>query len=486
MGERERLHSWLIKGSILCTLAISLAGVFLLTFEFDESWILTTIKKMVTGYGRDPEVRPVSTTGGVYALLQSGIFLVFGNWIPASRLLSVASLAILVWLIVRRVKRDTDSSVAGWIAAAIALATPGTLTFSSMAFGLIPATALFLLFVEFWEKSDSGLKRWLICGAILACTITTRVNFVAVLPALFLWNFFLNRRNEGFKDATAICAIAVPLAIAIGGIHLYFMSDIHSGASMLLHSTGFRYLDMGLLSKSFNRLMISNQLYPFFFMALGSAAAWIFYKRQLPGAKGAILICLSSWILWTLWIARAPYPFLRYIWPAFFGFQVLIGTAIAHSYAYCVKQRVQLAYVPVALALCALWGNHILGLRSVTLGDTSVILNEWAANTGIEPYRAYEAKAREEKIARYLKEQYPEKQSFGAFWNTMQLAYLTDHTLIPEWYWKQNKITPKMYIVRDFKALDQNTQDWLDRYCQLVADIHGYRIYDNPNDVRPE
>lgn len=486
MGERERLHAWLLKGSLAAALAISLAGVFLLTLEFDESWILTTIKKIVTGYGREPEVAPVSTTGGPYALIQSFLYMSFGNWVPASRLLSVTSLGILCWLIVRRAKRDTGSTVAGLIAAAIALATPGTLTFSSMAFGLLPATVLFMLFLEFWERGDSGLKRWLICGTLLACTMTTRVNFVAIVPALFLWNFFLKNKKEGLKDVLIISTIAVPLAIAIGGIHLYFMSDLHSGASMLLHSTGFRYMDMGFLSNAFNRLMISQQLYPFFFMGLGTVIAGGLQQRGVQGAKGAMLICLMAWILWGLWITRAPYPFLRYIWPAFFGFQLLIGLGAAHAYVYAKSQRPQLAYLPVILALFALWGQHVMALRNVALGDSSTILNEWAANTGIKPFAPLHAKKEERAIAQYLKENYPEKTSFGAFWNTMQLAYLTEHTLIPEWYWKQNKITPPQFIVRNIDELPPQTQAWLQRHCELTAEVENYRIYTNPYKRFPE
>ena len=130
------------------------AGVFILTVEPDEAWILMSTMKAfriplppTTAVGF-----PTTTTGGLHFVLHGLVALLRSGDILVHRLVSICFTLILLGLVFKVIEHRVKDRILAAAGTALFAAAPGFLLQASLATSEIIATTTFLLAALFWVR----------------------------------------------------------------------------------------------------------------------------------------------------------------------------------------------------------------------------------------------------------------------------------------------------------------------------------------------
>ena len=321
----QRFATPLYAGVVAVFLLLFLAAAKLLTVEADEAWnLLSTMHAFgISLPPTDAILSPVLTSGGVHFLIH-GLLARITDSMFAHRLVSlVFAIALLAtaYRALRQMDRPKPVALAG---TALFAAVPGFLFQAGLATAEIIATYFTILGCLYWaRRGQSSNLAALLSGLLFGLACATRVNCVVVLPAILIYALLagdvsLTRLGRvlltiGTAGATMLLAIAV-----------YFIAAQASSGSEVGH---FFLGATGVTApKSPTHVVwafvISDRVMPIWLIAAIGAAYVVSTSEGGDGATGAQSSKVSALLLLVglaglaAWIAKAPIPHVRYLWPA--------------------------------------------------------------------------------------------------------------------------------------------------------------------------
>jgi hypothetical protein len=459
-----------IKPLFFLLLILAFFSHVMLTLEFDEAWILTTIAEANSVSKPLFQADSVTTTGGPYFLIQSILFQMFGANHYVARFFTFFA---LIFLLIFGKKISLKECPGGdhWLTLSFLLAVPGTIILSGTAYGTILSLGLLFAFFYFWQSNDQSLwKNRLISALLLAATVTTRVDLAPAFPALIL-TALLNRENKSkeLKSAFWITFLGLIFVGITIFCHMMVQGSLKEGASMLLSSTGFRKFDMGIyISDLLNRISLTQDYLAISMMGL---ATWIIYRYFSPKWN---FLSWMSWIILLLWVFRSPYPYYRYFYSITLINGFVISVALMKLLIWSEKNKFQQIKPGIYLfAVLFMIQGSISGIRTLAQGDLSTQNLEWARLAPYQTFKLVEAPRKQLEIAKWIQETIPANVNVVSIGNAMPLSYLSGRNLIPDWYAKKNSIEFIYLLVPAESTLPAEAKT----KGKLVGEKDGNRIY---------
>ena len=303
--------------SCVALFGLFIAAARLMTLEADEANILLAAYHafgVPVAHGTAAAF-PTVTNGGLYPLVHGLLGLVTTS-VDAHRAVSLVLAATFVaatYGLLRAMHVSRPIAAGG---SALAAATPGLLLVAAAAMAEVLALAALLVGMLVWVR----LGRRNLAGAILAGVLfglagATRLNSIFIFPALLLYALDF---ETGWRRR-----IVFPFAsMAAGGITLLAAIDFYLRAGGASAFAGDFGMSTGAgkgksLLEVTRDLTIANDWLPWWGLAgiIGLYAAARPHLRRRHRQFAALLL-LSGAVGWAMWVARAPIPHVRYLWPA--------------------------------------------------------------------------------------------------------------------------------------------------------------------------
>jgi hypothetical protein len=383
---RTLFYSFLIASFLF----LVLAAIRFLTVEADESWNLLSIGHLIGGpfAGIGVLSVPVSTSGGLYAVMHYPLMLA-GTSVEIHRMISFvfAGLTITaVYLIIRAQSARTWVALFGVVAF---LTMPGLLLQAGLATAEIMAT--FLVIVGAWYWTDRGsltVAGSVLSGLLFGLACATRTSALIVLPAIIAWGALYRRSFPRPMTNTLIACGVACVVFILGTATLYALFRGTNEANFGDTATIFGYATGVTAKRGLTSWMAyflaSNNLVPTFVIAVTAIALGL----GLPAGSFAkarplcALLVLIGLIGWAGWILRAPYPHVRYLYPALPALWLAASILLLEWLTELDRGRPRLlleAGVIVAFA-----AQFVISLRQVYYGETLAIVYE---AVGVAPIR---------------------------------------------------------------------------------------------------
>ena len=429
----------LLRVGVLAAPLVCLIGIFAMTAGTDESWIVLSSRGLAEHgrYGAESPFRSVYSTGGAYTVAATILHALGGGRLAVVRLLSALSLTGLLFLIRRFAQRSLPAeSSASWIMGATLLAVPGTFMLAAQAYGEILATVLVVAGALGWGTAPAGSwGRRVWTGVLLGTAAATRVNCVVALAAIPIAAFLTPaRRRAELVDAglalvvgAAVFAIQYKLLIAIS---IDPAAESKGGGTYVLESgpgLNFGYL----IPLTLNYWSIAQDFLPFFVIA-AVVAGWAWARPQVTSPQGADLLLVFSLLIWAAWLARAPIPHLRYLWPGLAGFAIVGGLVLGVLDGRLAQSgspaaRAGLSWVAVSLLIV----GYMDGARTYQQGESDVLSWQWHRSvpyaTEFGPLRALRS---QKSIVQRLNE-LPPGEIVATIGMDTALSLLTRRSIVP-------------------------------------------------------
>ena len=487
----DRQVTSLYGAIVLVGLLFSLSTMIFMTVEFDEAWIIASHVGLFQPDAL-PDVQRVLTTGGLHPLVIGTLGDPGGGAITVARVLSFASL-LLVLLLVERVSRTWFPDLrARMIVLLMVLATPGTLFLGAMGYGVMTAMLLLLSGMSFWVFwPRSNRVRVLVTGTLLGLAFATRWTLLPLFPLLLLSGALLSPRirqrwilggltmlwglivfagfvgwQGGFGDFSAVSDAGDVLDASASAAGLY--PSLPTPARM----TGF--------ASRFFTLTAAPVILACFALAYGM-------RNQMPETLRRILLGLTVafGVIALAWVLRSPFLHTRYIWPAVLMANLASGLILAYLFTLFRQEQgpaarvVRIFCLVVPLGLIA--ETYTVTLRLVAMGAGYETNN--AGYSGQEyHFNAFRLHKEQKAITRYLVENTSKTDTIltvglPAQWNGMQLSLLTQRHITP-FQQDGGPVMPDWLITHQFAQLSEAGETWLQEVAGEPQAIFGYRIYE--------
>ncbi|MFG6428500.1 ArnT family glycosyltransferase [Roseateles sp. LYH14W] len=466
---------------------IFLAGAVLLTVEPDEVWNLMSTMKAF-GLPQPPTSAldaPVTTTGGLHALLHGLVALVHSGDILLHRLVSVVAALCLLALVYRTLRRHVGNSALAAAGTAVFVTAPGFLLQASLATSEIIATMVFLLAALYWvgpgHRSAVGA---LAAGVLFGLACATRMTCLSMLPALLLWAVFAGR-GWPVRLAHALLAVATAgsvFAACVAGYVVAF-ADVpwHDAVAAAGSASGVARGYDGVLLR-LNYAVVGEGVMPV--LALLALTGWI-CSRLVAQREGDATLQLCSFLLfaglsgWLAWLVKAPISHVRYLWPAI-PLLWLAGLLLAASaLARAERPRVLWIAHAVVVASCAVQG--LLNVRMLAVGESLMLVYEAARRTPLSRPGSYGVpRANQEAMARHLAE-LPSTANVTAFLPqaAYPLTYLGGRT-VGRWQVTQGASADDYQLVQPTDPIwvgDWDRIGWVKTHMTLEQAYGDYALY---------
>jgi hypothetical protein len=385
----ERIGTRAVKVAVFCAPIVCLIGSFLITAGTDECWILAGVRGLATHgvYGQGSPFRSVHSTGGAYTLLAAALYKAGQGRLEVVRLLSVASLAGMLFVLQRWNRQVTGlKDEVNWLGAAVLFVVPGTFMLGSQAYGEVLATLLLVVGAMLWGTLPQGTwRRRLWVGLILGTAGATRLNCIVSLPALLIAALFSGTRKRT-ESLEASVTLLVGLAVFSVEWKLLWLLSVDPGSAVAANTAYGRGSPWGLplgylIPLGLGFWSISRDFMPFFLLVLISTG-WGLVRSRIPAPRGGDLLVCTAWLMWLAWHAAAPIPHLRYLWPALACFAAIGGLVISFvsMQAPWTEKRWWRPTLRV-IALAVLFGGYMDAARTFIHGDGDVLSWEWQRGT---------------------------------------------------------------------------------------------------------
>jgi len=311
--------------------ALFVLAARLLTMEADEAWILLSTAYLFGGAVPVTEVlgQPTATTGGLHLLLHGLLDRVTID-LFAHRLVSLAGAGALLLLVHAALRRLGNTRSRATMGTALFAAVPGFVLQAGLATGEVLATLLLIAAAFYWvRRGAASMPAALVTGALLGLACATRVNGLVAIPALVAYAVFVRPERGAIVRGLAAGALAAAIAgVLLAGYYRLGVA-IGSGGGYLATAVG---VDKHKAATQFLQFVaVANDLLP---LALIAAVIGAWFVHRADGRDGrrhggqehdgqehdrrdlAGVLLFMGVALLAAWILIAPFPHLRYLWPA--------------------------------------------------------------------------------------------------------------------------------------------------------------------------
>lgn len=472
-------------------------GIFVLLFEallllffssmsFDEAWLLSHYKEISEGRIFAYKMAPNSlTAGGMFTLLNAGLFRLFGPHLWVFRFVSFSAFLGILMILWRWFDLGKESRFARWLGLSVFLGMTGSVELSALAFADFFGMFFLLLGLGMLREKQGGLttKRCLFLGACIGIAASARLNLLSIFPACLLEILlFSTPSREKWKQG---------LLIFLSGITLFFLAEsavvylAPENMKQLVEDSiefiGWREIWLDY-PRMLNKWIVANGFLPFYLMV--AASIFIAIDRS-PSTRLWRTLVLFGWIHWSAWMLRAPIPHLRYLWPSLAAFGVVGGAALASLFHWAQYERKSCLRVGAALVGCALLVQAaVCTFRSILFGDVNILTWEWSRETALQDFRWYRAGPNQRKIADYVATHHNDEKPIGAMGIDLETEMLSGVTVVPlEFYfssWNPNALPKKLLVnpmIGTYIYFSPELFVWMQKNLQLEAQFGGYVLY---------
>jgi hypothetical protein len=471
---------------LVLALLLAFASAVLMSLGADEAFILSSVQGLAErGEFAHRHGLGAATTGGLHTVAEFLLYLVAGNSLPLLRLFPLLCLGLLLREIFAWSRQAGLSRPAAWLAGTVLIAVPGTLTLAGSAFGAVPATLLTIAGIRLWDPIGGGSRkrRWL-SAAVLGLAAATRVQCVAVFPALVAGSITRAwpRRSDLVSGVLGLLLGVAVLAACYGGLLL-----ITPGAGTAV-SVAQQGAGLGLEANApilMAKLLSANRFLPLPLLAGATLlAAWLgrvgFDTRERLRA-----LIWFGWLSWASWIVIAPIPHLRYLWPGLAAFSCVLGFGLGQLY-----QRGQLRDLPALRIGALLIGITCLAtgcgsaLRHIVVGDLNLVTWEWREFIA-RGSAGYGHLRQQAKMADYLR-RLPPQERVGVLDHPVELEFLSGRPLDEiGWHlerWSQSGEPPPRRILATPHLgkrvyLPPEAWRWLRSNCELEVRFGAHQLF---------
>ena len=476
---------------IICVqlaLALSVLNIFLMTVEYDEAWILSAAQE-IGNPESIPSVTPVFTTGGIFTL---SVRFLSATGIPIhilGRLFSLLCFCGLLFLLYKFTWEWFASNTERLIVLTVAVAAPASIVLGSMSYGVMTATVCFFVGVYAWiTLPERSSKRWLITGLAIGFAAATRATYVPLVPAIFLWSLTSReKRRNHLVDSLMATSLAGGLFLSSISLHVYMSSTSHPESfagvlKMYFESTGAGG-DPTKLPSILSFLVKGTLFMPLPIFLVCGYLSWFGGSSESSKERNFLqILTLSSAILFAFWIVRSPFQHVRYVWPAVFFSYATLGIYVAHLYAwiraYHANSRAYLLCLIGPLGLAA--ASFVAAIRLIGLG-AAMQTNSAGLESLENHFKLFYLIQEQNAMVRYLDEQIDEEAIVAALhlpaeWSELQLSLLSQKRIHRFNEWNKVGIEPSILLYHRFSAVSEEGLTWLDRKCDQIIQLRGYRV----------
>lgn len=306
---------------------------------------------------------------------EAALFSIFGVSDTIARLPSAFcgwAVILLVYWVARRWLGDP-------LDAAIAMLVMATsfyfLKYAAHAMTDVPFTALFLCAIAAWSLAEDHPRWYLAAGLFTGLTLLTRGLMGFALPAIFVADYWIRRREAPLQLLAPACGLAF---LPLGAWYAHVIA-VHGRWFFTVHSAWLDREVFGALTPPWRRYtgvpeyawMLLKSYWPWLpFLVVGIASVIRSRDRRL-----FLLLIWSAAVF--LLCAAAKSRVLRYLLPAYPAFAVLSAIGIGGLIPRRHLQRGLAALIPAAAAgalvtalfLPARW--HALEIRPIAAAETA-------------------------------------------------------------------------------------------------------------------
>lgn len=488
----------LLRVGVILVPIVCLAGVFLMTAGTDEAWILFGVRGLVEHghYGADSPFSSVQSTGGLHTALAALLHLIGDGRIEVIRILSVLSIAALLFTLRQWALRFNIKGPHCWLVTAAPLLAPGTLLFGAQAYGTVLAFLLVTVGLMSWGELEPGSwRRRLLTGLMIGTAAATRPDCVFALFAP-LAAVLLTRSNRiHLLDSTRVLIIGgfvflfQAYLLWILSVNLLWKPEAYGAGSPF--SIPFGYL----IPLRLAYWSIGQSFMPIA-VAVLSSIGWIRARLEVNKPYGIDALLAFAWLAMLAWLFQAPIPHLRYLWPALAAFAsvgmlalaLLLQTPVRHSGSVLV----------LGIALLAM--GYLDGARSFLHGESDILSWQLSRETSYSlQYGPFHHLQYQRAIVSRLLQIPPDEPIATIGFNTA-LSFLTRRTVVPvqAYYPEEGKegvvtympatanppVRPRWIVITPMvnhypnSFMSHQLYDWIKANCR-VADRQGpYVLYE--------
>jgi len=361
-------------------------GVFALTIEPDEIWILMSTMKAF-GLPLSPTSaldHPVTTSGGLHFILHGLLALWQGGDILFHRLVSIGVTLILLAVVFKLIERQVKDRMLAMAGTALFAAAPGFLLQASLATSEIVATTTFLLATLFWIRyGHRSFGMALLGGVLFGLACATRMTCLSMLPAILVWSL-VARRGWIARLVYPLLAVATAVLVYLAFLAVYFFAFGDTALSEFFGAIGAASgasVPFPGIMQRLNFVGVGDGIIPV--LAILALAGW-FISRLEAGKDDREIIGLCGFFAlagvagWLAWVLKAPLPHIRYLWPAI---PLLWLAAILLGFSALKRsgrtRTVMMTHILLIL-MCTVQG--LLNMRMLAVGDSLEL--EYEINRG--------------------------------------------------------------------------------------------------------
>lgn len=414
MFMKQRFKLMTVYGVIIICFCLTFGvGMFAMTLEPDEVWILMSTMKAF-GIPLPPTSavnHPVITSGGVHFVLHGLIALVWGADILVHRFVSIGVVLILLGIVFKLIEYHIKDRILALAGTALFATAPGFLLQASLATAEIIATTIFLLAVFYWIQFGSrSVGMALLGGFLFGLACATRMTCLSMLPAILIWSVLIHR-SWAARIIYPVLSIAVAVFVFVGFVaaYSYTFSDSPSNWNLMRMSFASDANGLGRSFEGFimrlNYMEVANGIIPV--IAIVALAGW-FINRLEAGEDDRKFIELCGFLLlagcigWFSWVLKAPIPHIRYLWPVIpvlWLVAILLGLSAMNRVQQ--KRTAVIAHLAIII-MCAFVG--LRDVRMLAVGDSLRLVYEAAHLSRLgTPEDFFIARRNQNEIAALLK-----------------------------------------------------------------------------------
>ncbi len=246
-APREAMRYWRDHATAIALGAIAVSVLGCLTYGFalgdelryaDEREYLALTHALVNGEGYTEDGEPTAYRPPGLVFLLAPLVAVFGDGVPAARLLGIAALAVSAWLVFLLGPRLRSPSC-GAVAAVAVASYPLFVYTTTTIYPQLPAMALLLGFLEaaFRAAERRSVPAAVVagtCGGMLALTVPTLAVSVPIVAGWLAWQ---DRPPRAVLAAMLALAVTIPGAWTVRNavaLDAFVPLSTNSGVNLLL------------------------------------------------------------------------------------------------------------------------------------------------------------------------------------------------------------------------------------------------------------
>ena len=489
----------LLRWGVIFVPITCIAGIFLMTADTDETWILFGARGLVEHgrYAAGSPYNSVQSTGGLHTVFAALLHLAGDGRIEAIRLLSVFSVVSLLLVLRRWALYLGLKNTYIWLLMAAPLWAPGTLLLGSLAHGAVLAFLLVIIGLILWGELEPGSwKRRIWTCVLLGTAAATRVDCVFALFAPLAASTLISGKRTHLADS-AIIVVFGGLVFLFQFWLLLFISDnlqlvkeVYGIASPLNISLGY-WIPLRLAFWSIGQNSMS------FVLAVLVSLGWRHVRSGVNRPYGVDALLVFGWLAMLAWLLQAPIPHLRYLWPSYAAF-ACVGTL---TLALMLQSIAHSTVSAILIGIALLFTGYMDGARAFMHGESDILSWEFNRRT---PYSLQYGPFRHHQFQRAIVSrihEIPLDEPIATIGFNSALSFLTRRPIVPiqvyyadekemknSVFWRPPTVIPPVRprwivitpIVNRFpnSYMSHQLYNWIQANCRVAERQGPYVLYE--------